>query len=473
MVRNESLSILVVDDSEFFASLVADTLTSDHGMATTSVTNPRNALSDIDYATVDCVVSDYQMPELTGLELYQAIDERYDVPFILVTSEGDEEVASRAIRMGVSEYILKQDINEKQSLELLANRIQNVVDRRRTQQKYQQLVDNSPDEISQVRLDGTILAANDAMATAFNTSQSELVGEQLSSFVPDDVAANRRKQGQRAMTAGSVVTFQDSIGLRHFHNIVVPLSTGSEERSVQFVTREITLQKHNEEQLRRKKEELTFINRIVSHDIQNDVSILSGWSEVLENHTDDSGIEMVERIQETSNHIAELTQIARDFVASLEGDTNPELAPVELGGIVETEVDKVRSNHDDVAVTVDNSIEVVVRANELLSSVVGNLLNNAIRHNNRATPEIEISTHKTDLMINLRIADNGPGVPDDQKEAIFEKGNKGADSPGTGIGLYLVYKLVNQYKGDIWVEDNDPTGAVFVVELPRHSDELE
>ena len=166
MVRNESLSILVVDDSEFFASLVADTLAADHSMSTVSITNPRDALSDVEYETVDCVVSDYQMPELTGLELYEAIDERYDVPFILVTSEGDEEVASRAIRAGVSEYILKQDINEKQSLELLANRIENVVDRRRTQQKYQRLVDNSPDEISQVRLDGTILAANEAMATA-------------------------------------------------------------------------------------------------------------------------------------------------------------------------------------------------------------------------------------------------------------------------------------------------------------------
>ena len=472
MVRNESLSILVVDDSEFFASLVADTLAADHSMSTVSITNPRDALSDVEYETVDCVVSDYQMPELTGLELYEAIDERYDVPFILVTSEGDEEVASRAIRAGVSEYILKQDINEKQSLELLANRIENVVDRRRTQQKYQRLVDNSPDEISQVRLDGTILAANEAMATAFNASQSELVGEQLSSFVPDDVAENRRTQGQRATTAGSVVTFQDSIGLRHFHNIVVPLSTGSDAESVQFVTREITLQKHNEEELRRKKEELTFINRIVSHDIQNDVSVLSGWGEVLENHTDDEGIEMVERIQETSDHIADLTQIARDFVASLEGDSDPDLGPVDLGAIVDTEIDKARSNHDDVIVSVDGAIGVTVRANELLSSVVGNLLNNAVRHNDKDTVEIEISSQQTETTVSLRIADNGPGVPDDQKEAVFEKGNKGAESPGSGIGLYLVDRLVSQYNGEIWVEDNDPTGAVFVVELPLHADEV-
>jgi len=255
MVRHESLSILVVDDSEFFANLVAETLNEEHGMATTAITDPREAVSIAAEGTVDCIVSDYQMPELTGLELYDTIADTTDIPFILVTSEGDETVASRAIRKGVDEYILKQDINEADALKLLANRIDNVVDRHRTQQKYERLVANAPDEISQVRLDGTILAANETMARAFNTTTDELVGQELSSILPEDVAENRRTQGQRAITAGSVVTFQDNIGLRHFHNIVVPLETGSEEDSVQIVTREITLQKHNEEELRRKKED--------------------------------------------------------------------------------------------------------------------------------------------------------------------------------------------------------------------------
>ena len=472
MVEPESLSILVVDDSEFFANLVAETLSEEHGMATTAVTDPREAVSIAAEGTVDCLVSDYQMPDLTGLELYDAIVDKTDVPFILVTSEGDETVASRAIRKGVDEYILKQDINEADALELLANRIDNVVDRHRTQQKYERLVANAPDEISQVRLDGTILAANETMARAFNTTTDELVGQQLSAILPEDVADNRRTQGQRAITAGSVVTFQDSIGLRHFHNIVVPLTTGSEKDSVQIVTREITLQKHNEEQLRRKKEELTFINRIVSHDIKNDVSVISGWAGVLPEHTDPEAIEMVDRIRNTSDHIAELAQIAKDFVDSIEGTTDVALEAVDLGNTVDTEVSKLRSNHDDATITVDDS-DAVVRANELLSSVIGNLLTNAIRHNDTDAPEIEITAEQTATTVILRIADNGPGVPDSEKEAVFEKGRKGAESPGSGIGLYLVSKLVDQYNGEIWVEDNEPTGAVFALELPIYDPEMD
>jgi signal transduction histidine kinase len=69
----------------------------------------------------------------------------------------------------------------------------------------------------------------------------------------------------------------------------------------------------------------------------------------------------------------------------------------------------------------------------------------------------------------IRVADNGPGIPDDQKETVFGKGEKGLDSQGSGIGLYLVQTLVTTYGGSIWIEDNDPEGSVFAVELQNVS----
>jgi signal transduction histidine kinase len=69
--------------------------------------------------------------------------------------------------------------------------------------------------------------------------------------------------------------------------------------------------------------------------------------------------------------------------------------------------------------------------------------------------------------VTVRIADNGPGVPDERKESVFGKGEKGLESDGTGIGTYLVKTLVSRYSGTVWVEDNEPRGAVFVVELLR------
>jgi signal transduction histidine kinase len=67
----------------------------------------------------------------------------------------------------------------------------------------------------------------------------------------------------------------------------------------------------------------------------------------------------------------------------------------------------------------------------------------------------------------LRIADNGPGVPAERREAVFQRNTKGLESDGTGLGLYLVRTLVEAFDGDIRIEENDPKGAVFVVELVR------
>jgi len=82
----------------------------------------------------------------------------------------------------------------------------------------------------------------------------------------------------------------------------------------------------------------------------------------------------------------------------------------------------------------------------------------------------------------VAIADNGPGIPDSQKNEIFGRGEMGLESSGSGIGLYLVDTLVEMYNGSVTVEDraerssassrtqsgdNDPVGSVFTVTLDR------
>jgi signal transduction histidine kinase len=157
-------------------------------------------------------------------------------------------------------------------------------------------------------------------------------------------------------------------------------------------------------------------------------------------------------------------ETADDRPVPPEPDTDPE--PVGLRAVLEAEIDGVRSNYSEAALTVDGTIpDVRVRADELLESVFRNLLSNAIQHNDTQVPEVTVSVSITDDTAEIRIADNGPGIPDDRKETVFGKGEKGLDSDGTGIGLYLVNTLVEQYGGAVRIDDATPRGTVVTVEL--------
>ncbi|WP_144926185.1 PAS domain-containing sensor histidine kinase [Halorubrum salsamenti] len=217
-----------------------------------------------------------------------------------------------------------------------------------------------------------------------------------------------------------------------------------------------------------REQELELLNRIVRHDIRNDMAVVLGWMEMLEDHVDADGEAYLRKILASSEHVVELTEIAHDYVETVVSDEDLAVEPVSLRSVLTTELSLREESFPEAKFVVDGSVpDVSVAADSMLSSVFRNLLNNAVQHNDKETPLVEVSCELRDDGVDVRIADNGPGIPDDKKEFVFGKGERGLGSPGTGIGLYLVQTLVSQYGGDIRIEDNEPTGTVFVVELPR------
>jgi PAS domain S-box-containing protein len=133
---SDSVRVLVVDDSEFFATLVAGELSRQYEMETVQTDSAEDALAYLDSHEVDCVVSDYDMPGTDGIELFHRIEDRdIDVPFFLLTAAGSEEVASEAITAGIDDYFPKTRGEEQ--FEILGRRITNVVEQRRTEHRLQ------------------------------------------------------------------------------------------------------------------------------------------------------------------------------------------------------------------------------------------------------------------------------------------------------------------------------------------------
>lgn len=269
----------------------------------------------------------------------------------------------------------------------------------------------------------------------------------------------------RIQTAdGEYIWFHDVGGVTERDEDGTPLK-------VTGIVIDVTERREMQEKLRHKNEQLSLLNRILRHDISNDMSIIAGWADLLADELPPEQQEKLSRIRRASAHTAELTSNARELMAVLDDDaTMLTLEPVELEPVVRNEVDRVTQTFESVEIRPPEAFPAVhVEANGMLSSVIGNLLNNAVQHADTDEILIDIDIDLRDETVVIAIADNGPGIPEDQRDAVFERDVQGLDSDGTGLGLYLVETLVDAYGGSAHVEANDPTGTVFVVELPQVS----
>jgi signal transduction histidine kinase len=231
---------------------------------------------------------------------------------------------------------------------------------------------------------------------------------------------------------------------------------------------DITDRKRFEQTLQNQNENLELLNRVVRHDIANDISVILGHAQALKAEIDDDELAgRFDTLIKNSKHVMDLTKTLRVLMKTMLADERY-LEPVDLTATLAREIDHARTVSSDAVVTGPEELpDLTVRADTLLGVVLRNLLTNAVYHNDASTPTVSVTVdHSTDDVV-VRIADNGRGVADERKDEIFGRGEKGLESAGTGVGLYLVETLVTEYGGEVWVEDNDPCGSVFNVRLQR------
>ena len=144
LLSERQVEILHVDDSPQMTSVTADCLEQQRERFEVWTANSAaDGLALLEDRRFDCVVSDYEMPDRTGVEFLRSVRERNEeLPFILFTGKGSEEVASEAISAGVTDYLQKGSGLEQ--YEVLSNRIENAVGRDRATHHLELLIDNLP-----------------------------------------------------------------------------------------------------------------------------------------------------------------------------------------------------------------------------------------------------------------------------------------------------------------------------------------
>ncbi|RXK46686.1 PAS domain S-box protein [Halorientalis pallida] len=189
------IRVLHVDDDPAFLDLAGEMLDrTDEPIDVTTETDPRAALDRLDASPFDCVVSDYDMPQMDGLEFLRRVREEHpQLPFVLFTGKGSEEIASEAISAGVTDYLQKGPREDQYAL--LANRIANSVEHHvaereidETRTRFSKLLEHSADYIFIIDVEGTLTYVTPSVERTLGYDPAEITGENAFDFLhPDDV----------------------------------------------------------------------------------------------------------------------------------------------------------------------------------------------------------------------------------------------------------------------------------------------
>lgn len=223
-----------------------------------------------------------------------------------------------------------------------------------------------------------------------------------------------------------------------------------------------------------RNQELTDFAAVVSHDIKGSVNTLVLIADVLKEdyreHLDEEGVEWVENLSKTA------FSINRYVTGLLELYTSEELLsndPEQIAiGDVFLELDSMLGTPDEVQLTYPEQNPNLELNRAALTQILLNLAGNAIKYNDKPIIKVSIDFEESDQFYHFSVTDNGMGISEDKIASVFKIFSRAHEqdrhgTPGTGIGLSLVKKLVEQLGGEITVNSTPGAGSCFEFALKK------
>ena len=457
---SDEIRVLHVDDNASFSDVVAELLERERDrIVVETETDPEAVLDRLVGERIDCVVSDYQMAEVDGLDLLERVRAVYpDLPFILFTGEGNEEIASHAISAGVSDYVRKGTGTEQ--VAVLANRIENAVERYRTEQSLEESEAKlrRKSKMLDVILQHVPLhiyikdeEARHTWVSDYYMGSSEQLGKTDAEYFDQDWAEETTREELEIIESGEPIIKQvryDPAREMWVLNSKVPWrDEDGEIVGLVGATWDITERKEAQLELERQTERLEKFIRALSHDLRNPLQLAEGKLELAREACDSPHLDTVVEAHERMERILEQT-----LTLAREGRTVGETTAVSLPErarrcwkTVETE-GATLSVEDDCTVEADP---------DRLAQLLDNLIVNALAHAGD-NPTVTIGCTEDGFYVE----DDGPGIPDDQREDVLDVGYT-TDEKGTGFGLAIVEEIAQAHGWSVTVTDGTEGGARF------------
>ncbi|MCK9278088.1 MAG: ATP-binding protein [Methanoculleus sp.] len=345
-------------------------------------------------------------------------------------------------------------------------------------ERFRALLDQTTDIIFLIDArTGLLVDANESMRVQLGYGRGDLLHMPFYSLLAPPnrpgfralLASGRNRSRQQQMVTADLLT---SDGATVPAEITVRFVTLGEDQYAVAVAREITERRRAEEERARLLHDLEVANRetnlyldILTHDIGNTENVSNLYADLLIDSLQGRGKEagyaekLQRSVQKSIGILRTVSKIRRIHAGTAE------LKPTDLDAVIREE----NSHYPEGTIRYRGS-HYLVLVDSLLPEVFSNLIGNAVKFGGPGVA-ITILTEDVNELVRVSIEDTGPGVPDDQKEAIFHRYEQKKRGVGEGLGLYLVQILIDRYGGSVWIEDRVPghpeEGATFRFTLKK------
>ncbi len=394
-----------------------------------------------------------------------------------------ESVSEHALRL--NDEILTRNL-ELQNLNLDLERQvrKRSEDLKRSEERYESLVNLSPDPIIVCLMDGTIRSLNESALNLLGYGPEDMLeSKNISTLLLDGPNAWERciwLVNKEGILKNQEFDFVTKKGGKVVGEVSARISDMHPERCVHIVVRDVTERNILNVRMEEAKAECEFFNDLLSHDIVNYMSAAMHFLDRinLPKDIDEDTQRAVAIVAKDIKGAYEVASVVRDLTkADALGDGECRNA-VDVCGLLAEAVGDAKVMYSDriVTVTVDKPERACyVEGSALLSRSFVNILTNAVKFDTSDEVFIDVKiepvTHKGTGYWSVRISDHGKGIPDHEKEKVFERYFRGDTVvAGAGLGLHVARKIVRACGGIIWAENRvqgDFTKGTVMVTLLR------
>ena len=221
---------------------------------------------------------------------------------------------------------------------------------------------------------------------------------------------------------------------------------------------------------RRRERYFRVVNRILRHNLRNELNVVFGFaSEIANDAADEQTADYARRIETTGKRLAGLAEGAAEIRRVVEEGIVSDPDPVSVGRVAAAVREEYAERYPEARIDAAVPDDAVVRGDERLAEAIGHLVENAVVHSRSDAPRIEIGAERRPETgtVSVRVADDGPGVPEGVRGVITGEAEVTQLNHNTGIGLWIVAWIVEAYGGEVAFGPGiDGEGTTVALRLP-------